>query len=95
MGLWTEAQSQATVEWASRTFWQQLFAKYIFAEKNFLVAADEPPSPADPRRRVDLVVRELGRKEPSVLIFIESKKPKATKKDLDDVESQALDACAT
>lgn len=60
-----------------------------------IVAAEEPPSSADPKRRVDLVVRVLGRKGPSVLIFLEAKKANATMNDLDDVEGQVLDACAT
>lgn len=93
--LWREAQSLSTSEWASRSFWQQLLTKYIFDGKQFLVAAEEPPSSATPRRRVDLVVRVLGRKGPSVLIFLEAKKPNASINDLDDVEGQVLEACAT
>ena len=93
--LWQDAQEKADAEWASRTFWQQLLGKYLFAEKQFLVSAEEPPSAEDSRRRVDLVIKDLGRPEPSVLVFIGTKKKNATIGDIDDVEHQALDACAT
>ncbi len=95
LGLWSDAQSQPTSEWPSRRFWQQFLTKYIFDGKQFLVAAEEPSSSATPRRRVELIVRVLGRKGPSVLIFLEAKKPSATTNDLDDVEGQVLEACAT
>lgn len=95
LNLWEEAQNQSISEWVFRSFWQQLLTKYIFDGKQFLVAAKVQPSSATPRQRVDHVIRVLGWKEPSVFIFLEAKKPNATINNLDNIEGQVLEACAT
>lgn len=95
LDLWQEAQDKGDAQWASQSFWQQLLGKYIFAEKRFLVSAEKPPSAEDSEHRVNLIIKDLNRPKPSVLLFIESEKGNAALRDIEEFEHQALDACAT
>ncbi|KAF2175339.1 hypothetical protein K469DRAFT_611132 [Zopfia rhizophila CBS 207.26] len=94
--LYNEAQS-GTYEHTSISFWGYLLSKVYFAEDHFYVDAQKPASPNDPLRRVDEQVKyfEKGTLKTRILCFHEGKKPSANTDDMQVVEGQAFEACAT
>lgn len=91
--LWKEAQKPSSLESASVAFWNQLFSKYIFAEKEWVVAPETAPAETDSLRRVDLVIKYFGNESLEVLYFHELKRINASPTDLEEVEYQAFKAC--
>jgi hypothetical protein len=91
--LWKEAQKPSSLESASVAFWNQLFSKYIFAEKEWVVAPETALAETDSLRRVDLVIKYFGRESLEVLCFHELKRISASPADLEEVEYQAFKAC--
>ena len=94
--LWKAAQAASEAEAPGRTFWNQVLSKYIFVGKEYVVASEEPPSSANNKRRVDIVVKYFEPPNYSIriLCFVEAKRPNADLSLIDEVEHQAFDACA-
>jgi hypothetical protein len=93
--LYDESVSQ--YEHAPKSFWTYLF-KIKFPEEYFSYEQEKPASQkADPLRRVDgrLIYFEHSTMEIRVLCFHEAKKTFASDTDMQEVEGQAFEACAT
>lgn len=96
MALWKTVNAAVDSEWPSKTFWNQLLSKYIFPGKEFVVAQEEPPSSANSRNRIDIIVKYADVHQGiSVLCFIESKRPNTYIALLEEAELQALNACVS
>ncbi|OCL10333.1 hypothetical protein AOQ84DRAFT_219697 [Glonium stellatum] len=95
--LWEDAQANPSSEHHSISFWNYLLSKVVFASEGFIVDHQKPPSLDDPNRKIDIVVKYFEDPDFKIkmLCFHEAKKPKATKYDIEIVESQAIDACET
>lgn len=94
MALWRTVNAAVDSEWPSKTFWNQLLSKHIFPGKEFVVAQEEPPSSANSRNRIDIIVKYANVHQGiSVLCFIESKRPNTYIALLEEAELQALNAC--
>jgi hypothetical protein len=72
--LWKEAQKPSSLKSASVAFWNQLFSKYIFAEKEWVVAPETVPAKTNSLRRVDLVIKYFGNESLKVLCFYKLKR---------------------
>jgi hypothetical protein len=91
--LWKEAQKPTSLESASVAFWNHLWSKYIFAEKEWVVTPETAPAEIDKLRRVDLVIKYFGNTSMEVLCFHELKRTNSSPSDLEEVEYQAFKAC--
>lgn len=91
--LWTEAQRNASNEWAAVAVWNQLWNKHIFWEKEWIITP-ESPSEGSGRRQVDVTIRYLGGdRKLAVLAFHKAKPLDAGPQDIQDAEHQAVEAC--
>lgn len=96
IALWERAQAAPELEWSSRMFWSHLLYKHIFSRKDDVIAVEEPPSSADAKRRIDIIVSYTdGERRICVLCFVECKRPNAPVSLVDEVEHQAFNACVS
>lgn len=91
--LWKEAQKPSSLESASVAFWNHLWSKYVFAEKEWVITPETSPAEIDKSRRVDLVIKYFSGASMEVLCFHELKRMNASPSDLEEVEYQAFKAC--
>lgn len=93
LALWERTQAAPELEWPSRTFWSHLLSKHIFTRKDDVIAVEEPPSSADAKRRIDIIVSSTNaERRICVLCFVECKRPNAPLYLVDQVEHQAFNA---
>jgi hypothetical protein len=84
--LWKEAQKPSSLKSASVAFWNQLFSKYIFAEKEWVVAPETVPAKTNSLRRVDLVIKYFGNESLEVLCFYKLKRIIVSPTNLEKIE---------
>ncbi|KIW21940.1 uncharacterized protein PV07_12652 [Cladophialophora immunda] len=91
--LWSRVQQKGSRENVAVNFWLHLYAKYVFAEKEWIIAVEDAPSELEPSKRGDLKVQYLGDAGFELLLHQELKRREATKRDLEEVEHQAFSDC--
>jgi hypothetical protein len=83
-------------DYATTKFWQRVFNKHIFNGDQWDVFSQQPPTPTSQRPN-NLVIEGWGiraQESHSHLLIVELKHGLATPKDTEEVQNQALNACA-
>ncbi|KAI9742351.1 MAG: hypothetical protein M1818_003884 [Claussenomyces sp. TS43310] len=85
---------QRKPEWASTRFWEYVLKEQFFTGWDWTIASQQPPTnEASDLRRVDLRIERWANNKWNTILLFKAKKQECTQTKIDNLESQAYDAC--